>query len=136
MIAPTETAILARLAARVAVGSVLLGTFAAVDLTDDSPSPVVGQLRLERINAEGASVVGSAAAFGLIYSFSVYADLAIADATEKAAAYQLLEDAARALVGWEHAPLQYPTMLNGADTGFDGRILRLSIGFLIPAIFT
>jgi hypothetical protein len=136
MIAPTETAIIARLAARVAVGSILLGTFDAVDLTDDSTGPVVGQLRLERINAEGASVVGSAAAFGLIYSFSVYCDIAIADATEKTAAYQLLEDAARALVGWEYAPMQYPEMLNGADTGFDGRILRLSIGFLIPAIFT
>jgi len=133
-IAHTETAILARLAARVAVGSVLLGTFDAVDLTDDSTSPVVGQLRLERIGA-GGSVGGSAAQYELVYSLSVYADVPRLSAAEKTAAFAMIEDAASAIVGWECQPMQYPVMLDGADTGYDGRVLRLSIGFSIPAIF-
>ena len=50
MIYAAEAAILARLAERCAPGSILLGTLAAVDLTDDSSSPVIGQIVLTNIS--------------------------------------------------------------------------------------
>ena len=135
MIATTETAVLARLAAQLAADSVLLGTYDLIDFTDDSMPVVVGQVRLERLVLADA-VRGDAVTYDAAYSFSVYTDLPSASPTDKAAAQTMLEDGIRALLAWEYAPMQYPQMLDGADTGFDGRILRLSIGFLIPATFT
>jgi hypothetical protein len=134
MISTTETAILDRLHANLAAGTVLLGTFDPIDFTDDGSTPVLGQLRLERIGA-GGSVGGSAAQYELVYSFSVYADVPRVTPAEKTAAFAMIEDAASAIVGWECQPMQYPVMLDGADTGYDGRVLRLSVGFSIPAIF-
>jgi len=55
-----ESAILARLSAALAPGSVLVGSFDDVDLTDDGSGPVIGQIRLERINTL-QNVRGSAA---------------------------------------------------------------------------
>jgi len=130
----TETAILARLAAKCAPGSVLLGTFDPVDVSDDAASPVVGKLTLMQISATGA-VHGSAAASDLYYSFSVYCDVYRASAGQKTAAAALLEAVGNALVGWEYAGLRTPTMQTGQPTEFDGRLLRLSLGFSIPAYF-
>jgi hypothetical protein len=48
-IAHTETAILARLAQQLATDSVLLGTYDAIDFTDDAMPVVVGQVRLEHL---------------------------------------------------------------------------------------
>lgn len=134
MIFDTETAILARLAAKCAPGSVLLGTFDPVDVSDDAASPVVGKLTLMQISATGA-VHGSTAASDLYYGFSVYCDVYRASAGQKTAAAALLESAGNALVGWEYAGLRTPTMQTGQPTEFDGRLLRLSIGFSIPAYF-
>ena len=133
MIATTETAILARLAAAMPA-AVLLGTFSAVDLSDDSSTPVVGHLRLERINTSG-SVTGSAVSYDLIFSFAALVDVYRASPAQQAEAYALIEGAASALVGWEHSPMQYPVLLDGSETGFDGRVLRLSITFALTAIF-
>lgn len=49
MISTTETAILARLHANLAAGTVLLGTYDAIDFTDDAMPVVVGQVRLEHL---------------------------------------------------------------------------------------
>lgn len=134
MIFDTETAILARLAARCAPGSVLRGTFDALDLTDDSVGPVVGKVELQQIAATGA-VHGSAAAVDLAYAFSVYCDIHRSTPEQKTAAAALLEAAGNALVAWEYAPLRTPTLQAGQQSEFDGRVLRLSIGFSIPAFF-
>ena len=134
MIFDTETAILARLAAKCAPGSVLRGTFDALDLTDDSVGPVVGKVELQQIAATGA-VHGSAAAVVLAYAFSVYCDIHRATPEQKTAAAALLEAAGNALVAWEYAPLRTPTLQAGQQSEFDGRVLRLSIGFSIPAFF-
>ena len=134
MIAPTETAILARLAQQLAADSVLLGTYDAIDFTDDAMPVVVGQVRLERLVLADA-VRGDAVTYDAAYSFSVYTDLPNASPTEKAAAQTMLEDGITALLSWQYAPMQYPQMLDGLDTQFDGRVLRTSIGFSIPAHF-
>lgn len=131
----TETAILSRLAAQLAAGSVLLGTYDVIDFTDDAMPVVVGQVRLERLVLADA-VRGDAVAYDAACSFSVYADLPNASPADKASAQTMLEQAIVALLSFEYAPMQYPQMLDGLDTQFDGRVLRTSIGFSIPAHFS
>ena len=131
----TELAILQRLAAHLAAGSVLIGTFNAVDLTDDGIGPVVGQVRLERINS-GFSVKGSAAQIQLLFSFSVFCDVPRTGSTEQAAAAQMLQDAGNALVSWQYEPSTCPEIVDGPDTAFDGRILRLGFAFSINSYFS
>lgn len=135
MIPVAESAILARLSAALAPGSVLVGSFDDVDLTDDGSGPVIGQLRLERINS-GFAVKGSAAQIALIYSFSVYCDVHRSDSFEKAAALQMLQDAGNALVSWQYEPSTCPEIVDGPDTAFDGRILRLGFAFTINSYFS
>ena len=131
----TELAILQRLAAHLAAGSVLIGTFNAVDLTDDGIGPVIGHVRLERINS-GFSVKGSAAQIQLLFSFSVFCDVPRTGSTEQAAAAQMLQDAGNALVSWQYEPSTCPEIVDGPDTAFDGRILRLGFAFTINSYFS
>ena len=130
-----ESAILQRLSSRLAAGSVLIGTFNSVDLTDDGIGPVVGQVRLERINS-GVSVTGSAAQIQLLFSFSVFCDVPRTGATEQDAAAKMLQDAGDALVSWQYEPSTCPEIVDGPDTAFDGRILRLGFAFTINSYFS
>lgn len=134
MTAIAESSILSRLAQQLAADSVLLGTYDVIDFTDDAMPVVVGQVRLERLVLADA-VRGDAVTYDAAYSFSVYTDLPNSSPTEKAAAQTMLEDGITALLSWQYAPMQYPQMLDGLDTKFDGRVLRTSIGFSIPAHF-
>ena len=134
MIFDTEAAILAHLATKCAPGSVLLGTFDPIDLTDDSSHPVAGQILLLQIQ-HASDVRGCAASVLLQYGFSVYCDVARASSAQKTAAAALFNDASNALVAWEYAPMRHPQITDGQATGFDGRILRLSFGFALPAYF-
>lgn len=134
MIANIETAILARLAAALP-GAVLLGTFHDVDITDDSPSPLVCQVRLQRIDS-GLAVPASAAQVALVFSFSVFCDCRRATAADREDAYTLLQQAGDALVGWEYAPGQTPDFVDGPQTGYDGRILQVGFGFTINTFFS
>lgn len=133
MIFDTEILILARLAAKCAPGSVLQGTFSPVDMTDDSVAPVAGQLVLTQINATSQTGTNCRALMG--YEFAVYVDTARSSAQQKSDAAKLLEDALNALVGWEFSPGREVQISDGRETGFDGRILRLSFGFYLPAHF-
>ena len=88
MIFDHEAAILARLAAKCAPGSRLLGTFDVVDFSDTSTTPVVGQVRLSGI--EPAGQTGTSARVHIAWSFDVYVDLHRASPAEKTAAAALL----------------------------------------------
>ena len=135
MLATTEAAILARLAARITPGTVLLGTFNDADLTDDAAaSPLVCQVRLQRIDS-GFSVRASSAQVDLLFSFSVFCDFLRATPADREAAYTLLQQAGDALVGWEYAPGQTPAIVDGPQTGYDGRILQIGFGFTVAAFF-
>ena len=133
MIFDHETTILARLAAKCAGGSVFKGSFDAVDMSDDSTAPVLCQIVLDQINVTGQT--GKHARALLTYSCSVYTDLYRATTPQKTAAGQLLTDAIQALVGWEYSPGVEVEITDGQSTGSDGRLLRLSFGFTIPAHF-
>jgi hypothetical protein len=134
MICDAEQSILARLVAECAPGSVLLGTFDPADLTDDSLVPVLGKIMLTSI-ANAASDAGQSCRLSVAYSFSVYTDVYRATTDQKSAAAQLLQDAGNALVGWSSAPGRVTQIIDGPESGFDGRVLRLSFGFTIPAFF-
>lgn len=127
-----EAAILARLAAKCAPGSVLLGTLEQVDLTDDAAAPVAGQLFLYRLDPTAAQV-GTNARLGLAFAFSVMVDTGRADADQRAAAFDLLEDAGNALVGWEPTPGRALEIIPGPESSPPGsRIIRLSLAFTMP----
>lgn len=129
-----ESAIIAHLAANLAAGSQVFGSYDVIDFLDVVLEPVAAQVRLERLVLADA-VRGDAVTYDAAYSFSVYTDITNASPTEKAAAQAMLEDGITALLSWQYAPMQYPQMLDGRDTEFDGRVLRTSIGFSIPAHF-
>ena len=131
----SEEVIIAHLVAALAPGSAVYGTYDTIDFADDNLAPVVGQLRIERL-ALADAVRGDAVTYDAAYSFSVYTDLPNATPTDKTAAQSMLEDGITALLAWQYAPMQYPQMLDGLDTQFDGRVLRTSIGFSIPAHFS
>lgn len=131
MILDLETAILARLTANCAVGSVLLGTYDVVDFTDDNTAPVALQIRLSRIAPTNQT--GKSVRLALEWVCSVYVDVPLATALQKTAADTLLTAAMAALAGWEVSPGRECQILAGDETSFDGRILPLSFGFTIPA---
>lgn len=128
-----EAAILARLAAKCAPGSVLLGTLQHVDLTDDSTNPVAGKLQLYRLDP--TSQTGRNARMALAFAFSVFVDTARADATQQEAAFDLLEAAGNALTGWEITDGRALQIIPGPENSVGDRITRLSIAFTLPAHF-
>jgi len=134
MIIELETAILARLAAKCAAGSVLLGTYDLVDFTDDNTAPVTLQIRLSRV--EPTNQTGRSVRLSLAWVCNVYVDVPLASAPQKAAADLLLTDAMAALAGWEATAGRECQILAGDETSFDGRILRLSFAFTFPAHVT
>ena len=133
MIIDLEALILARLAANIAPGSALGGTFDPVDLTDESAAPVVAQLFLDIIEPSGQA--GRNARLDLAWTFSIYVDIHRASTAQKQAADALLQAAGNALTDWEISPGRTLKITAGQQTGFDGRLLRLSFGFTLPAFF-
>lgn len=131
MIIDLETAILARLTAICPVGSVLLGTYDLIDFTDDNTAPVTLQIRLARMSPYGQT--GKTVRLGLQWVCSVFVDVPLATNQQKTEADTLLSSAMTALAGWEPAPGRECQILDGDETSFDGRILRLSFGFNLPA---
>ena len=133
MIFDHEAAILARLAAKCAPGSRLVGTFDVIDFTDPATIPVVCQVALAKVDPLGQT--GRCARANLAWHVCVYVDIHRASPAEKTAAGVLLSAAASALVGWEIEPGRELQLADGPETGFDGRILRLSVAFTLPAFF-
>lgn len=125
-----EAAILARLAAKCAPGSVFLGSLQPADLTDDSASPVVGKLQLYHLDP--SSQTGQNARLALAFAFSVYCDSGRATPEQQEAAFDLLEAGGNALVGWEVSPGRALQIVPGPETGNDGRMVRLSLAFTLP----
>jgi hypothetical protein len=131
MIIDLETAILARLTAICPVGSVLLGTYDLIDFTDDNTAPVTLQIRLARMSPYGQT--GKTVRLGLQWTCSVFVDVPLATNQQKTEADTILSSAMTALAGWEPTPGRECQILDGDETSFDGRILRLSFGFNLPA---
>lgn len=129
-----ESALLARLAAKCAPGTRLLGTIDPADLTDDITDPVAGKLMLYRLDPTDQA--GTSARIATAYAFSAYCDSARASPADQQAAFDLLEAAGNALTGWEISPGRELQILPGPETGIEeNRIIRLSIAFTVPTHF-
>lgn len=137
----TEALILDRLRAQCAPGSILLGTLQPVDMSDDSGYPVVAKLMLYRIDQGGSpSPHARNVRLEIGYAFSVYCDTARASVAQQQEAFDLLQAAGSAMVGWA-LPSSIPgqtsgrhvQIATGPESGNDGRVTRLSLGFTVPA---
>ncbi len=120
--------------APVAGGIGIADTFSIVDLTEQGAAVVAAQLVFESFNPEGQA--GTSARHNVRWCFDVYVDNARAEAADKTAAADLFSNALAQLVGWEITAGRYVRTAEGRDSGFDGRILRLSFGFNVPVFIT
>jgi hypothetical protein len=126
--------ILARLAPHAASAGIdLVDTFAAVDLTDEGGRVIAAQTFLTTFDPAGQ--VGSGARHTVEWSFDLYVDTVRASDAQKTAGAALFSSALGALLGWEVSPGCAVQSGKGRESGFDGRVLRLSFGFLLP-VFT
>lgn len=135
MIFDLESLILSRLTSKLPVGTVLVGTFGAVDLTDESSHPIVCQLQFER--ALGSkSVPGSTIGVDVEWSFTVYCAKHRASSQQLTDAAALLPAAINALVRWPYGVNQYALLTDGPATVFDDHVLRLGVTFFTSAHFS
>lgn len=121
--------LLARLAT-VAGGFAIVGTFDRIDLTDDGAATTGAQLRFTGFSPSGQA--GRSARHDVQWSFDVLVDTGRASSADKTAAASLFNAAMGALIGWEIGPGRSITAVQGQDSDFDGRVLRISFGFTVP----
>lgn len=124
-----QTAILARLAL-LASPVPLVGTFDRVDLTDDSTYPAGAQVQYVKLAP--LDQAGRSAMWGATWTFDLYVDTGRASSTQKTAAYNLFSAALAQLTGWEITPLNAVQASAGSESASEGRITRISFGFIIP----
>lgn len=123
--------ILTRLAP-VAGGIPLVDSFARVDLTDDGAETVTGQVFFLEFSPEGQ--VGRSARHFARWSFDLYIDTGRASDAQKTAAMAFFSAAMASLIGWEFDAAGREVQSSaGQESGWDGRVLRISFGFVLPA---
>lgn len=103
--------------------------FTLVDL-NDGVATTGAQVRF--ISLQPAGDVGRSSKHEANWSFDVYVDGARASGPQKTAASTLFSAALAALVGWEFEPGRFVRTAPGQESGFDGRIVRISFGFTLP----
>lgn len=126
-----ESEFIARWGAQVP-GLQIISTFDDIDWTDASAPKVGAQVVFDGI--EQGNEVRSAALVPFRYSAHVFLDVKRASSADKQLAAQGVEQATRAATGWEFSPNFYTRLAGGQRTGFDGRIVRVSVSFLLTAV--
>ncbi|MDO9438558.1 hypothetical protein [Hydrogenophaga sp.] len=107
-------------------------TFDTIDWTDADPLKVCAQVVFDGIELDVG--VRDAALVPLRYSAHVFLDAKRQDAADRLLASAVLSGAISAATGWEVHPGRFSMLAGGQRTAFDGRILRVSISFLIPTV--
>lgn len=110
----------------------VITTFDDIDWTEAAAPKVAGQVVFDGI--ETGTEVREASAAPLRYSAHVFLDVKRAGSADKLLAAQAVEQAMRAATGWEFSPYRYSALAGGQRTGFDGRIVRVSVSFLCSAV--
>lgn len=126
-----ESEYMARWAGQVP-GLTVMSTFDDIDWTDASAPKVGAQVVFDGI--EQGDDVRTAAVVQLRYSAHVFLDVKRAQPVDKALAADAVVAAMRAATGWEFFGGRVSRMAGGQRTGFDGRIVRVSVSFLLPAV--
>lgn len=117
--------------APVAGGIPLVDTFTRVDLTDDGAATVTGQAAFIEFSPEGQ--VGRSTRHFARWSFDLYVDTGRASDAQKTAAMTLFSQAMASLIGWEFDAVGREVQSSaGQESGWDGRVLRISFGFVLP----
>lgn len=107
-------------------------TFDDIDWTDAVSPKVGGQVVFDGIEQGGE--VRTAAIVPIRFSAHVFLDVKRAQPADKLLAAQSVEQAMRAATGWEFSPHRFSALAGGQRTGFDGRIVRVSVSFLLSAV--
>lgn len=107
----------------------LVDTFTQVDVTDDGAAPVTAQVSFMEFSPEGQA--GRSARYYARWSFNLYIDTLRVSEEQKAAAMALFSAAMGALIGWEASPGCSVQSVEGQESGFDGRVIRCSFGFIL-----
>lgn len=126
-----ESDYMARWAGQVS-GLSVIGTFDDIDWTADGAPKVGAQVVFDGI--EQGDDVRTAAVVQLRYSAHVFLDVKRAQAADKTLAAEAVAAAMRAATGWEFFGGRVSKLAGGQRTGFDGRIVRVSVSFLLPAV--
>lgn len=124
-----QQALIARLAT-ITTGIAIADTFGIVDLTDASAKSTGAQLVF--VEFSPVDQAGASALHYTHWAFNVQVDVSRASDAEKTAAAALFSDALAALVGYEISPGRLIRTADGQDSGFDGRVMRISFGFTVP----
>jgi len=114
------------------VGSMpVMGTFDDLDWTAEA-APRVGV----QVTYDGLTVADEAAQSALVFArftASVFLDMKRSSASDRTAATTALMACMRAALGWEQPNYRTAQLADGDRTSFDGRLLRVSVSFIVPA---
>lgn len=129
-----QSAYIARLQ-EAAPGLPVVATFDATDWTADDAPRVGAHVTFDGL--EPADEVGRSALMLVKFSCHTYLDTKRASAADSMAAEAAVLAALKSAIGWEVRPHWNEARLQaGPQTGFDGRLARVSISFAIPVPVT
>ncbi len=126
-----QSAYIARLQAAAPAGVAIVSTFDEVDWTADAAPKVGAHVTFDGI--EPADETGRSALVRVKFSAHTYLDTKRAEAADRTAAEATVLAALRAAIGWEWKTGLRARIEGGQQTGFDGRVARVTISFSTPA---
>lgn len=125
-----QSAYIARLQSA-APGLPIVATFDRTDWTADTSPKVGAHVTLDGI--EPTDEVGRSALMRVRFSAHVYLDTGRASTADTADAEAAVLAALKSAIGWEWKTGLRASLAAGPQTGFDGRLARISISFNVPA---
>lgn len=125
-----QSAYIARLQ-EAAPGLPVVATFDATDWTADDAPRVGAHVTFDGL--EPADEVGRSALMLVRFSCHTYLDTRRASAADSMAAEAAVLAALKSAIGWEWKTGLRARLTAGPQTGFDGRVARVTISFAVPA---
>jgi hypothetical protein len=125
-----QSAYIARLQ-EAAPGLPVVATFDATDWTADDAPRVGAHVTFDGL--EPADEVGRSALMLVKFSCHTYLDTKRASAADSTAAEAAVLAALKSAIGWEWKTGLRARLTAGPQTGFDGRVARVTISFAVPA---
>lgn len=125
-----QSAYIARLQ-EAAPGLSVVATFDATDWTADDAPRVGAHVTFDGL--EPADEVGRSALMLVKFSCHTYLDTRRASAADSTAAEAAVLAALKSAIGWEWKTGLRARIEAGPQTGFDGRLARVTISFSVPA---
>lgn len=124
-----QSAYIARLQSA-APGLPVVATFDRTDWTADDAPRVGAHVTFDGL--EPADEVGRSSLMRVRFSAHVYLDTGRASAADAESAEAAVLAALRSAIGWEWRTGLRASLAAGPQTGFDGRLARVTISFTVP----